>query len=1011
MKKVKAFLASLMILTTLPFAQGIDIASAVDTNALDGIYVIRNVNSSIYMSIDSDNVVQSTLTRATELNTWKLQATENGYYQILAMSGSALNAETTEANINIASATGAENQLFSLEANSDGSVRIISKATGKAVEVINAETTSGANIQQWEQNGFNCQDWELIPVNYATNLKETNVTVTGEDYIAGDLNDDKLVNIYDWVIAKKILLSGKGTEHQKLAGNVTGDGDFAVKDIVALQKYLHGKEKLKKQDISSERRYAGIDANYTEGISETTNTGFTESAYLNLDNKENVTATWNISANTDGVYAVTVRYANGGTSDRTVAVTLNNQIVYWTLKGEVTGDWTTWQEEVIYLPLQAGVNALTFTSQTADGASNIDYIAIKASNGEVSASQPIGAIKAEVSNSGSENNQYGVGRQVEDLNRGVSAAYTGTGMLISWRVLATDSNNTSFKLYKNGELLANIVSGEATNYYDEGGTATDNYTVDTFVGATMTEFANSAIVYATKNSGQSGAYFDIPTQKPADMTMPDGTTCTYTENDCSVGDVDGDGEYEIIVKWDPSNSQDNSKNGYTGNVYLDCYKLNGTMLWRIDLGKNIRAGAHYTQFNVFDFDGDGKAELICKTADGTVDGTGKVIGDASADYRSDAGRILTGPEYLTLFDGETGKALDTQDYDPPRGNVADWGDGYGNRVDRFTACVAYLDGEHPSAVFGRGYYTRAVIATWDVKDKKLVKRWTWDTGYDKSVAGYGDGNHHCMAADVDGDGKDEIVIGSAVVDDNGKLLYTTGNAHGDALHIGDFDLNNEGLEIFQCLEDETHPNGKKVNYGVLLRDAKTGKELFRETASGDTGRCLADNLIAGNDSAEMVGSHSGNVYSATGSHDIVCQWSDITKWGQNSVVYWTDVLERAVLDRTMIDQYDKGRVFTGDGVAYNNASKSNACITCDLTGDWREEMVFRKSDGTGLRVFTTTYTTEYPIYTLMHNSQYRVQVASQNNGYNQPPHTDYFLGTGYDLPKAPTVYTPSSKNN
>ncbi|MDE5755281.1 MAG: RICIN domain-containing protein [Oscillospiraceae bacterium] len=1014
MKKIKAFLAAVMMLTALPvgISQNTDSVSAKDTDTLNGTYVIRNVNSKIYMSIEKDNnIIQNTLIRAETSNTWQLK--ESGdYYQFLSPDGSAIQADAKSGNVSIAKASGKDEQLFSLDANADGSFRIVSKSTGKAVEIINADTAPGANVQLWELNGINCQDWELIPVSVLSeNPTETKVTVTGgSDYIAGDLNNDKIVNIYDWLISKQILLSGKGTTEQKRNANVTGDGNFAVKDIIALQKYLHGKQKLVKQDTGAERRYAAINGNYTEGVSETTNTGFTESAYLNLDNKENTSVNWTVSADSDGIYAVTVRYANGGTADRSIAVTVSNQIQSWTLQGKTTGAWTDWQEETVYLPLQSGMNQITFTSQTSDGAPNIDYIAIKKSDQKASPSQEIAPIQGKPVDL-NENNQYGIGRQVEDLNRGIVAANTGSGMLISWRLLATDSSDTHFKLYRNGEFVADIASGQASNYYIDGGKPEDAYTIDTFVGTTMTEFANTATVFGTKNSGQSGAYFDIPTQKPADLTMPDGTTCTYTENDCSVADVDGDGEYEIIVKWDPSNSQDNSKNGYTGNVYLDCYKLNGKMLWRIDLGKNIRAGAHYTQFNVYDFDGDGKAELICKTADGTVDGKGKTIGDAKADYRNSAGRILTGPEYITLFDGETGAALDTQNYDPARGDFTDWGDDYGNRVDRFTACVAYLDGEHPSAVFGRGYYTRAVVAAWDVKDHKLVKRWTWDSGYDKNTAGYGDGNHHCMAADVDNDGYDEVVIGSAVVDHNGKLLYTTGNAHGDSIHIGDFDLSNPGLEIFQCLEDEVHPNGKKINFGVQLRDAATGKELFRETAGDDTGRCLADNLIPGNDSAEMVGSHSGNVYATTGNHEIVCQWSDITKWGQNSVVYWTDVLERAVLDRTMVDQYGKGRVFTGDGISYNNASKSNACITCDLMGDWREEMIFRKSDGTGLRVFTTTYTSEYPIYTLMHNTQYRVQVASQNNGYNQPPHTDYFLGTDYDLPELPTVYTPSSKKN
>ena len=294
-------------------------------------------------------------------------------------------------------------------------------------------------------------------------------------------------------------------------------------------------------------------------------------------------------------------------------------------------------------------------------------------------------------------------------------------------------------------------------------------------------------------------------------------------------------------------------------------------------------------------------------------------------------------------------------------------------------------------------------------DKKLSQRWLFDTGFNKSAPGYGDGNHQEMAADVDGDGKQEVVCGSAVIDDNGKLLYTTGNAHGDAIHIGDFVPENPGLEIFQCLEDEIHPNGKKINFGVELRDAKTGKALFRETAGGDTGRCLADNLIAGNAGAEMIGSHNSVVYDCVTGKPMKnadgtdMTFANITKWGQNSVAYWTDTLERAVLDRTMLDQYGKGRVFTGDGVTYNNYTKSNACLTCDLTGDWREEMIFRKGDG-GLRVFTTTFATEYPIYSLMHNPQYRVQVAAQNNAYNQPPNTDFFLGTGFALPEPPTVF-------
>ena len=404
---------------------------------------------------------------------------------------------------------------------------------------------------------------------------------------------------------------------------------------------------------------------------------------------------------------------------------------------------------------------------------------------------------------------------------------------------------------------------EASNYLDASGTPTDSYIIETWLNDTILSSEKATVFANATGNKTSGAYFDLPINTPPGGKSPDGTEYTYSANECSVGDVDGDGEYEIILKWDPSNSHDNANNGYSGNVILDCYKLNGKQLWRIDLGVNIRAGAHYTQFMVYDFDGDGKAEMICKTADGTKDGKGNYIGDKSKDYRTTAGRILSGPEYLTLFDGQTGAALDTVNYVPGRGDHSAWGDSYGNRVDRMTGCVAYLDGVNPSAVFGRGYYTRLAVTAWDVKNKKLVQKWAFDTGFNSSAAGYGDGNHHELAADVDGDGKQEVVCGSAVIDDNGKLLYTTGNAHGDALHIGDFVPSNPGLEIYQCLEDKTHPNGKAINFGTELRDAKTGKSLFRETAAGDTGRCVCDNLVAGNDGAEMAGVHNLILYDCT----------------------------------------------------------------------------------------------------------------------------------------------------
>ena len=337
---------------------------------------------------------------------------------------------------------------------------------------------------------------------------------------------------------------------------------------------------------------------------------------------------------------------------------------------------------------------------------------------------------------------------VEYLNRGVSAFSTGSGMLVSWRYLASDSTSTVFKLYRNNSLIYTSNAGDATCYLDTSGSSSSSYKVETVVNGTVISTDSPVI--------QSGSSY-----KQLNLSRPGSS---YTPNDCSVGDVDGDGTYEIFLKWDPSNSKDNSQSGTTSNVYIDCYKLDGTRLWRIDLGKNIRAGAHYTQFLVADFDGDGKAEMTCKTADGTVDGQGNVIGDSSADYRNSKGYILSGPEYYSLFDGATGKVLDTVNYEPARGTVSSWGDSYGNRVDRFLGAVCYFDSDTPTAVTVRGYYTRMTACAYDVENDKLVKRWYFDSNNSGCSAAKGNGNHNCMPADVDGDGKQELILGSKGLD-------------------------------------------------------------------------------------------------------------------------------------------------------------------------------------------------------------------------------------------------------
>lgn len=576
---------------------------------------------------------------------------------------------------------------------------------------------------------------------------------------------------------------------------------------------------------------------------------------------------------------------------------------------------------------------------------------------------------------------------LEYLDRGISAVNTGKGMLVSWRYLANDDDNAVYKLYRDNTLIFTSEAGKATCYLDSQGSGSSKYRVDT-LSSDGTLKSSEVCRLASNNT-----YFDIP------MTPPTGSGCTYSPNDMSVGDIDGDGQYELFVKWDPSNSQDNSKGGKTGNVFIDCVRLDGTRVWRIDLGVNIRAGAHYTQFYVADFDLDGKAEMTCKTADGTKDGTGKVIGDGSKDYRNGDGYVLDGPEYYTLFDGATGAALDTVDYEPARGTVSSWGDKYGNRVDRFWGSVAYVDGVHPCVITGRGYYTRMTATCYGVENKKLVKKWAFDTGNNSSAAGYGDGNHNSMPADVDGDGKQEIITGATCIDDNGKVLWCTNLGHGDAMHLSDFEPDRAGLELFVCHEEQSS------GWGVSIIEAATGKTIYHENGTKDTGRCGAANVTAANPGSEYWGPYTNGTINVKGGQ------VSSTKGAQNFFIYWDGDLEREYLDggnaapATISKMNASGKIdslLTTTGFITNNSTKGNPCLSADIFGDWREELIVRASDNKSVRIYCTPYETDYRITTLMHDAHYRMQVSSQNTAYNQPPHTSFFLGTGYDLPARPT---------
>jgi rhamnogalacturonan endolyase len=583
-------------------------------------------------------------------------------------------------------------------------------------------------------------------------------------------------------------------------------------------------------------------------------------------------------------------------------------------------------------------------------------------------------------------------RQMEYLGRGVIAVHEGNHIFVSWRLLATDPPNTGFNIYRGKVRLNDKPLTQGTNFVD---TTANPSTPNTYY------------VTAVNNQKESepSKPFEVPANAPPYLSIHLQTPPGYAPNDCSVGDLDGDGEYELIVH-QAGRGHDNSQSGYTDPPIIQAYRLDGTLLWQINLGKNIREGAHYTQFMVYDLDGDGRAEVAMKTADGSIDGKGHVIGDSTKDYRNKDGRILDGPEYFTIFDGRTGEALTTTNYIPARGDVGGWGgyggngrtDTYGNRVDRFLACIAYLDGVHPSVVMCRGYYGRTVLAAWDWRNGKLTSRWVFDTK-DGSNPFSGQGNHNLCVADVDGDGKDEIIYGSMCVDDNGKGLYTTGLRHGDAVHVSVLDPARPGQQVFGIHELE---NGAKGD-GSAFFDAATGKMLWTGNKDRDVGRGLA---------ADIDPRYPG--YECWGGAEPLrtCKGDSIgpAPRSVNFRIWWDGDFLSELLDGTHIDKWNYNnnnldRLF--DGAQYNcvsnNGTKSTPCLSADLFGDWREEVIFRTRDNNELRIFSTSIPTGHRLVTLMQDPQYREGIAWQNVGYNQPPYTSYYLGDGMNPPPPPNI--------